>query len=62
MKLYDNENGYLWALINLIISRSKELKLPLEEYLTETEVGYLRLPDTKITKMLEETKTKFQIL
>jgi hypothetical protein len=55
---FDNENGYLWALVNLTISRAKELETPLEQYITETEVSYFRLPDPKILKILEEIKSK----
>lgn len=50
---FDNENGYIWALINLTIARAKELNAPLEKYITETEVRYMRLSDPKIYKILE---------
>lgn len=58
---FDNENGYIWALINLIVARAKELNTPLDKYLTQIEVKYLRLSDPKIYKILEEIKNKFQM-
>ena len=51
----------MWALINHVISRAKETGVPLNELITETEVEYLRLPEPKIMKTIEDIRNKFQL-
>ena len=58
---FDNENGYIWAMISMALHRAGELEVPPTEYMTATEYSYIFLNDNKIYKILEEVRNKLQM-